>query len=109
MQAEPITKQRVLLVDDEPQVLVALEDLLCDDFEVIKTTSPHGALELLDREPDIAVVVTDQRMPRMTGEEFLATLPERSNAKRIMVTGFADVQALIGAVNSGKLFAYVTK
>jgi two-component system cell cycle sensor histidine kinase/response regulator CckA len=109
MHAQKATKQRVLLVDDEPQVLVALEDLLGDDFEVLKTTSPHGALELLDRERDIAVVVTDQKMPKMTGEEFLATVPGQSDALRIMVTGFADVQALIRAVNSGHLFAYVTK
>jgi PAS domain S-box-containing protein len=109
MHVQPATKQRVLLVDDEPQVLVALEDLLGDEFEVITTTSPHGALELLEEQPDIAVVVTDQQMPRMTGEELLSTFPGQVDAQRIMVTGFADVQALIRAVNSGRLFAYVTK
>jgi len=90
-------------------VLVALEDLLGDDYEIFKTTSPQAALELLDHERDIAVIVTDQQMPRMTGEELLATLPAQSEAQRIIVTGFADVQALIRAVNSGQLFAYVQK
>jgi two-component system cell cycle sensor histidine kinase/response regulator CckA len=109
MHAQESTKQRVLLVDDEPQVLVTLEDLLGDAFEVLKTTSPHHALELLDRERDIAVVVTDENMPKMSGEELLAKFPAQSDALRIMVSGFADVQALIRAVNSGHLFACVTK
>src|SRR5262252_9517377 len=52
MQVEPGTKQRVLLVDDEPQVLIALEDLLSDDFEILKTTSPHGALVIRQRNSD---------------------------------------------------------
>ncbi|HKU38976.1 MAG TPA: response regulator [Polyangiales bacterium] len=99
----------MLLVDDEPQVLVALEDLLSDDFQVLKANSAHKALELLRSEGDIAVLVTDQRMPRMTGDELLATLEGKTDAQRIMVTGFADLQTVIRAVNSGKLFAYVTK
>src|SRR5262245_11967000 len=109
MQTVQTGKQRILLVDDEPQVLVALEDLLSDDFVVLKTTSAHSAIELLGQEPDIAVVVTDQRMPRMTGEELLATVEGQTDAQRIMVTGFADLQSVIRAVNTGKLFAYVTK
>jgi two-component system, cell cycle sensor histidine kinase and response regulator CckA len=109
MQTQRTTKQRILLVDDEPQVLVALEDLLGDDFVVLKTTSAHSAVELLGQEPDIAVVVTDQRMPRMTGEELLTTVEGQTEAQRIMVTGFADLQSVIRAVNTGKLFAYVTK
>ncbi len=109
MHEEVAGKQKVLLVDDEPQVLVALEDLLADDFVVLKTTSPHSALEMLGQKPDIAVVVTDQRMPRMTGEEMLSKVGPTCDAQRIMVTGFADLQAVIRAVNDGKLFGYVTK
>ena len=103
------TKQQILLVDDEPQVLVALEDLLSDDYIVLKTTSPHSAIELLGQEADIALIMTDQRMPTMTGEQLLAQMDQTSDAQRIMVTGFADLAAVIRAVNSGKLFAYVTK
>jgi two-component system, cell cycle sensor histidine kinase and response regulator CckA len=102
-------KQRILLVDDEPQVLVALEDLLSDDYVVLKTTSPHNAIELLGQEPDIALVLTDQRMPKMTGEQLLSQLDDTCDAQRIMVTGFADLAAVIRAVNCGRLFAYVTK
>lgn len=102
-------KERVLVVDDEPQVLVALEDLLSDDFVVFKTESAETALRLAERERDIAVVISDQRMPRMTGDELFANLDGRSDATRILVTGFADLSAVIRAVNNGRIFAYVTK
>jgi len=102
-------KQRVLVVDDEPQVLVALEDLLGDEYLIYKSDSAHRALELMEHERDIAVVITDQRMPRMTGDQMLAKMPKSSHALSIMVTGFADLGAVINAVNDGKIFAYVTK
>jgi diguanylate cyclase (GGDEF)-like protein/PAS domain S-box-containing protein len=103
------TKERVLLVDDEPQVLVALEDLLCDEFVVLKEESPERALGVIEANSDIAVIVTDQRMPRMSGDEFLARIDRRSNATRMLVTGFADLTAVIRAVNEGRIFAYVAK
>jgi PAS domain S-box-containing protein len=102
-------KERVLVVDDEPQVLVALEDLLSDDFVVITTDSPETALRLVKNEPDIAVVLSDQRMPRMAGDELLARLSHSSSAARILVTGYADLSAVVRAVNEGRIFAYVTK
>lgn len=102
-------KERVLLVDDEPQVLIALEDLLGDAFVVLKTPSPEEALTIVERDPGIAVVVTDQRMPKMNGDELLSRLGTSSDARRILVTGFADLSAVIRAVNNGKIFAYVTK
>ncbi|MEI9948848.1 MAG: response regulator [Pseudomonadota bacterium] len=106
MQAD---KQRILLVDDEPQVLLALEDLLGDAFAVLKTASPEEALKMVANDRDIAVVLSDQRMPQMTGDELLARIDASSDAKRILVTAFADLSAVIRAVNNGKLFAYVTK
>jgi diguanylate cyclase (GGDEF)-like protein/PAS domain S-box-containing protein len=102
-------KERVLLVDDEPQVLVALEDLLSDDFIVLKADSAERALRLVETEAELAVVVTDQRMPRMSGDELLARLAGISDATRMMVTGFADLTAVIRAVNEGRIFAYVAK
>src|SRR6188768_2202881 len=106
MQAD---KQRILLVDDEPQVLLALEDLLGDSFAVLKTASPAEALNMVANDPNIAVVLSDQRMPEMTGDELLARIDASSDAKRILVTAFADLSAVIRAVNNGQLFAYVTK
>jgi PAS domain S-box-containing protein len=102
-------RDRVLLVDDEPQMLLALEDLLAERFDVTKTTSPDAALHVLEQERDIAVVVTDQRMPKMSGDELLAKLGPSCRAIRILVTGFADLNAVIRAVNEGNIFAYVTK
>jgi FixJ family two-component response regulator len=102
-------KERVLLVDDEPQVLVALEDLLCDDFVVFKADSAQSALNLVEREREIAVVVTDHRMPKMSGADLLVRLGDTSSAVRIMVTGFAELSSVVRAINDGKLFAYVTK
>ena len=101
-------KERVLVVDDEPQILVALEDLLSDDFTIVKSSTPEGALQQMEDDPNIAVVVTDQRMPRMTGDELLARMTGAS-AVGIMVSGFADLPAVIRAINEGKVFAYVTK
>jgi signal transduction histidine kinase/response regulator RpfG family c-di-GMP phosphodiesterase len=101
-------KQRVLLVDDEPQVLVALEDLLSDEYCVLKAQSGEDALKLIRKDPEIAVVITDQRMPKMTGDEFLTRL-DKHGATRILLTGYADLSAVIRAVNEGKIFAYVTK
>jgi diguanylate cyclase (GGDEF)-like protein/PAS domain S-box-containing protein len=102
-------RARVLLVDDEPQVLVALEDLLSDDFVVFKSDSAEHALNVAQAERDIAVVVTDQRMPNMSGDELLAHLDGLTAATRILVTGFADLTAVIRAVNQGRIFAYVAK
>ncbi len=102
-------KERILVVDDEPQVLVALEDLLSDEFSILKTSSPTEALEVIRSTPDIAVVLTDQRMPAMTGDRLLAQAEQTSRALGIMITGFADLNAVVRAVNEGRLFAYVTK
>ncbi|HEX5099004.1 MAG TPA: PAS domain-containing protein, partial [Polyangiaceae bacterium] len=102
-------KDRVLIVDDEPQVLVALEDILADEFIVLKADSGERALRLVETEGNVAVVVTDQRMPRMSGDELLAKLAGISDAARMLVTGFADLTAVIRAVNEGRIFAYVAK
>ena len=104
-----LLKERVLLVDDEPQILTALEDLLGDDYTIFKSESPERALSLVEQNKDIAVVITDQRMPHMNGDEFLRKITQDSLALRIMVSGFADLPAVLRAVNEGKVYAYVTK
>lgn len=101
--------QRILLVDDEPQILVALEDLLSDQFLVHTADSAEGALRLMDELKDIAVVVTDQRMPKMSGDELVSRLAYNYGAQRILVTGYADLGAVVRAVNEGRIFAYATK
>jgi PAS domain S-box-containing protein len=106
---EAHTKPSVLVVDDERQVLVAVEDVLMDSFRVFTAESAERALATLEREREIAVVITDQRMPRMTGDELLVKIRDTSSATSILLTGFADLTAVIRAVNEGRIFAYVTK
>jgi diguanylate cyclase (GGDEF)-like protein/PAS domain S-box-containing protein len=103
------SKDRVLVVDDEPQLLVALEDLLASDFIVLKTESSERALQIAMNDPEIAVVISDQRMPRLPGDRLLAKLTEFSRASRVLVTGYADLSAVVRAVNDGRIFAYVNK
>jgi diguanylate cyclase (GGDEF)-like protein/PAS domain S-box-containing protein len=104
-----MTKLPVLLVDDEPQVLTALEDILCDHFIVHKTESADQALKVAQEIEGLAVVITDQRMPKTTGDELVSRLAPVSSATRILLTGFADLQAVIRAVNCGHIFSYITK
>src|SRR5688572_24606927 len=105
----PASKPDILVVDDEPQVLVALEDMLSDQFVVHTANSPERALELASARREIAVVISDQRMPKMTGDQLFQRLSHDSQAQRILVTGFADLTAVIKAVNEGRIFAYITK
>ncbi len=104
-----VTRDAVLLVDDEPQVLLALDDILSEHFTVVKASCAERALAAARERRDIAVVVTDQRMPRTNGDELVARLATFSDATRIMLTGYAELDAVIRAVNSGGIYAYVTK
>jgi response regulator RpfG family c-di-GMP phosphodiesterase len=102
-------REHILVVDDEPQIVIALEDLLGSEFTVHTATSPQGALSMMKARKDIAVVLTDQRMPQMAGDELVARINGSFEAQRIMVTGYADLSAVVRAVNDGRIFAYVTK
>ena len=99
----------ILAVDDEPDILIALQDLLEDEYRVLTTTQPAEALEFLKSNPDIAVIVSDQRMPGMTGDALLAEARAMHDAQAILLTGYADISAVIGALNRGGIMGYVTK
>ena len=100
---------KILIVDDEPPNLRALERLFREDYEVLTASSGGEALELLDRH-DVALLITDQRMPEMTGIELLKkTVSLRPRMVRIILTGYTDVDALVEAINSGQVYRYVTK
>ena len=104
-----VEKPVVLIVDDEPQLVTAMTDALDEQYRVVGETSPQSALETLRQNPDIQVIISDQRMPAMTGDEFLFRAQEISSATRILVTAYADLGAVINAVNNGKIFNYVRK
>lgn len=102
-------KPHLVVVDDEPQVLSAIEDQLEDEFVVHMATSGKIALEMLNELIGVSVLLSDQRMPGMTGDDLFARAAEISDATRVMITGYADLEAVIRAVNKGNIFGYVTK
>lgn len=100
---------KILLVDDEPANLRLLERLFRADYQVITASSGIEALELLGQF-DVEVIVSDQRMPGMTGIEFLKRAAQmRQHTVRIILTGYTDVNALVEAINSGVVYKYVPK
>jgi len=102
-------KERVLIVDDEPLVLRALRDALEDEFHVTTTTVPQDALDLAASHGETAVVISDQRMRGMLGHELLRRLREVSQASTILLTGYADIEVVMRAVNEGNILFFLTK
>jgi response regulator RpfG family c-di-GMP phosphodiesterase len=109
--ATPADVARVLCVDDEPHVLEGLRDSLRRSFDVHVAESGTDALALLEQDPDgYAVVISDMRMPGMSGAAFLSQARRVApNAVRLLLTGHADLDAAIAAVNDGQLFRFLTK
>lgn len=103
------SKARVLFVDDEPRVLTTMRILFRARYEMFFAESGAAALELLKTQP-VDVVVSDQRMPGMTGIELLRTARELNpNAMRILLTGYSDLNAIIGSINEGEIFRFINK
>jgi DNA-binding NtrC family response regulator len=101
--------QKIMVVDDEPANLRLLERLFRNDYEVITAESGNEALYLLSQN-DAALLITDQRMPGMTGVELLKrTATVRPHMVRLILTGYTDVETLVEAINSGLVYQYVTK
>lgn len=101
---------RILIVDDEPHVLKSLERTLMDeDYEVMTTTSGEEALELV-RRYRFNVVISDERMPGMLGSDLLATISLRQpEVVKMLLTGYASVEAAIRAVNQGEVCRFLVK
>jgi len=103
-------RARILIVDDEEAILETMTFTFEDEYDVLTSTTASAALELLDEKGPVAVVISDQRMPETTGVEFLAKVVEKHpNTVRMILTGFADMDAIIGAINDGHVYAYITK
>ncbi|MEX1669161.1 response regulator [Zhongshania guokunii] len=102
-------KPRILFVDDEPRILVALKALFRRDYDVLTAGSGEAALEIL-RDGDVDVVVSDQRMPEMTGVEVLRSAKSlRPRAIRVLLTGYSDLSAILAAINDGEIFRFINK
>lgn len=105
-----VNKPKLLVVDDEPDNLDLLYRTFYREFKVLRAENGYEALELLATQPDVAVIVSDQRMPGMSGTEFLSqTAAKYPNIIRIILTGYTDVDDLVDAINEGKVFKYVQK
>ncbi|NJO77848.1 MAG: SpoIIE family protein phosphatase [Cyanobacteria bacterium RM1_2_2] len=101
---------KLMVVDDEADNLDLLHRTFRRDFEVFKADSGLAALQVLEEQGEMAVIISDQRMPRMNGTEFLSRAVERfPDTIRILLTGYTDVEDLVGAINAGKVFKYITK
>jgi GAF domain-containing protein/response regulator RpfG family c-di-GMP phosphodiesterase len=110
MKSQANSKPKILVVDDEPDNLDLLYRTFYRDYKVLRANSGPAALDLLAEEGDVSVIISDQRMPMMSGTEFLSlTATQYPDIIRIILTGYTDVEDLVEAINAGKVFKYVTK
>ncbi len=102
-------KPKILIVDDEQSVLNSLNRTLRHEFDVLLSLSGDSALQLM-RENEISVILADQRMPNMTGVEFLQKAHDiQPDTERILITGYSDISAVIEAINLCNIFYYIHK
>lgn len=102
-------KITVLYVDDEENNLVSFKANFRIKYNVLIALSGDEAMKILETKP-VEIIITDQRMPNMTGVEFLEKVLEKYPAPmRILLTGYADMNAVVEAVNKGKIFHYLSK
>ncbi len=109
MEMENEEKIKVLYVDDEVNNINSFKATFRRDFEVYTALSGKEGLELL-KSNEINIIITDQRMPEMTGVEFLVeVVKDFPDTIRILLTGYADINAVIEAVNKGSIYYYLSK
>lgn len=103
------TKIRILYVDDEVNNLQAFKATFRRDYRIFLAESAKDARLLLE-EQEVDVIITDQRMPEENGVDFLESIiPLYPDPIRILLTGYTDIQAVIDAINKGKVYHYLTK
>ncbi|MBC7741961.1 MAG: hybrid sensor histidine kinase/response regulator [Bdellovibrionaceae bacterium] len=103
-------KPYLLCLDDETDNLDALERIFRRKYSVLKASTPEQAFNILDNYPGLAVIISDQRMPLITGVEFLEkSIVSHPDTVRILLTGYTDIDSVIGAVNQGQIYRYLTK
>jgi CheY-like chemotaxis protein len=99
----------LLIVDDEKDILKTLSLTFEEDYEVFTATSGAEALKILDND-EIALIIADQRMPEMTGVEFLEkTVAKYPHIIRMILTAYPDTESLMQAINAGRVYRYITK
>ncbi|UXI70383.1 response regulator [Tahibacter amnicola] len=104
-----MSKPKVIFIDDEERMVRSLERMFRGRYDVIATTNPQQVLDLV-RTERIHVVVSDHRMPEMTGVDLLTEVRTISpSTLRILLTGYADLAAVIGSINDGEIFRFLRK
>jgi DNA-binding NtrC family response regulator len=104
-----MNKHTLLVVDDEPDVADSVHDLLRRRFNVLRARNAEEGFAML-RDHDVHVIMTDQRMPKTTGVELLEKARVRHpHAIRLLFTGYADVEAIIAAINHGHIYRFLRK
>ena len=105
----PTSKHCLLVVDDEADVCDSVHDLLRREYRVLKAHSAEEGYRLMQEE-EVHIVMSDQRMPQITGVELLTRLKSRyPQAVRMLFTGFADLESVIAAINQGHVFQFIRK
>jgi two-component system sensor histidine kinase/response regulator len=103
-------KIKILYVDDEPNNLVGFKAAFRINYDILTAENTAAATACLEKHPDIRIVFCDQRMPDQTGVEFFEKVREDFPLPvRILLTGYADIESVIGAINRGNIFRYVKK
>jgi len=104
------SRPTLLVVDDEPEVLRSVHDLLRLDYHVLTCQRGADAVKVLESDVEIHVVMSDQRMPEMCGVELLRHAKRlRPDTTRLLFTAYADIKAVVDAINQGNIFRYITK
>ena len=102
-------KYTLLIVDDEPDVCDSVHDLLRREFRVLKAHSGQEGFRLMQEE-EVHIIMTDQRMPQVSGVELLTRVKARNpQAVRMLFTGYADLESIIAAINQGHVYQFLKK
>ncbi|OGB82143.1 MAG: 16S rRNA (cytosine(1402)-N(4))-methyltransferase [Burkholderiales bacterium RIFOXYD2_FULL_59_8] len=103
-------RARLLFIDDEEINRNNFQQTFADEYEILLAASGEEALEIMAREDDLALILSDQRMPGLSGVEILARARELvSQAERIMITGYSDPDDIMAAINQGQVYNYILK
>jgi len=106
--SDALGKPEILYIDDEEDNLFVFKAAFRRFYKVYTAQSGEEGLEIL-KEKDISLVITDQRMPRMTGVQFLQNISEEKDLIRMILTGYSDMESIIEAINTGKVYRYIVK
>ncbi|RYD80056.1 MAG: response regulator [Sphingobacteriales bacterium] len=101
-------KYNILYVDDEQDNILVFKSAFRRHYNVFTATSGREGMQLLAKN-NVSIIITDQRMPQMTGVEFLQSLPDQPENMRMILSGYSDMKDIVEAINIGKIFRYVSK